>query len=250
MNASRKSKARRTGVISAMRHEINLLLEHLEDPQEMEHAGRDYTTGRLAGCEVALVSAGMGKVHAAMAAQVLIDTFNAETIYCIGMGGGLEPTLKPGDIVIASDVVQHDYDLSGGSKLMGFFTDRLGATLVKCDEAMAAKAQAAAERYADTLAGSGRPPRVLKGRILSGDTPVFKRAQKETLHTEFGGLCVEMEGAAVGRVCAANGVPFAVIRAISDRAEGLVMLEFKKNLARVAPIPQRILLAVLGEADG
>ncbi len=247
MDTAHDGKPGRTGIISAMRREISLLLEQLEGAEERECAGRDYITGRLAGREVVLVSAGMGKVRAAMATQVLIDLFHVHTIFCIGMAGGLEPSLMPGDVVIASEVVQHDYDLSGGSKLMGFFTDRVGATLVRCDESLAAEAQAAAESRLESLSPGGRTPRVLRGRVLSGDTPVFKRERKEALHSEFGGLCVEMEGAAVGQVCAANGVPFVVIRAVSDRAEGHVVLEFKKNLTRVAPIPQRIVLAMLRE---
>jgi len=250
MDTAHDGKPGRIGIVSAMRREISLLLEKLEGAEERECAGRDYITGRLAGREAVLVSAGMGKVRAAMATQALIDLFHVHAIFCIGMAGGLEPSLKPGDVVIASEVVQHDYDLSGGSKLIGFFTDRVGATLVRCDESLAAEAQAAAaQAAAESCPGSlspvGRTPRVLRGRVLSGDTPVFKRERKEALHSEFGGLCVEMEGAAVGQVCAANGVPFVVIRAVSDRAEGHVMLEFKKNLTRVAPIPQRIVLAML-----
>lgn len=247
MNTPDTDAPPRVGIIAAMRQEINLLLEHLEGREEREHAGRAYVTGRLAGREAALVAAGIGKVYAAMAAQSLIDLFNCRAILCIGMGGGLEPGLEPGDVVIATEAAQFDYDLSGGSTLMSFFVDRVGATLVRCDETLAARARAAAERYAAGLAASERPPRVLAGRILTGDTPVFKKEKKDALYAEFGGLCVEMEGAAVGRVCAANGVPFAVIRAISDRAEGFAMLEFKKSLARVAPVPQQIALSMLRE---
>jgi adenosylhomocysteine nucleosidase len=227
----------RTGIIAAMKTEINLLIEQVEEPLEHEHAGKTYLTGRLAGKDVAIVAAGMGKVRSAMAAQSLIDVFGVKSIICIGMGGGLEPRLNPGDIVIASEVVQHDYDLSGGSSFVGFFVDRLGATLVKCDEALIAQARDAAQRLEKT--------RVFLGRVLTGDAPVFKREKREWLLAEFGGLCVEMEGAAVGAVCAANGVPFVVIRGVSDKAEGLVMLDFRKNLSRVAPIPQQIVLEML-----
>jgi adenosylhomocysteine nucleosidase len=227
----------RTGIIAAIKTEINLLLEQIEGPLEREHAGKTYVTGRLAGKDVAIVAAGMGKVRAAMAAQSMIDLFGVKSIICIGMGGGLEPSLKPGDIVIASEVAQHDYDMSGGSSFVGFFVDRVGATLVKCDESLIAQARDAAQRLEKT--------RVFLGRVLTGDAPVFKREKKDALYSEFGGLCVEMEGAAVGAVCAANGVPFLVIRGVSDKAEGLAILDFRKNLTRVAPLPQQIVLAML-----
>jgi adenosylhomocysteine nucleosidase len=228
----------KVGIIAAMKNELSLLLERLEGPVEREHAGKTYVSGRLAGTEVTLVTAGMGKVRAAMAAQSLIDVFSAGSIICVGMAGGIEPRLAPGDVVIASELAQHDYDLSGGSSFVGFFTNKVGATLVKCDPVLILKAREAAERLERT--------RVFVGRIITGDAPVFKREKKEALYREFGGLCVEMEGAAVGQVCAANNVPFIVIRGISDKAEGLAILDFRKNLTRVAPLPQRIVLAMLG----
>jgi len=237
MTSPENAATARTGIIAAMKTEISLLLEQVEQPQERQHAGKTYVTGRLSGKDVAIVAAGMGKVRAAMAAQALIDLFGARTMLCIGMGGGLEPHLEPGDIIIASEVAQHDYDMSGGSSFVGFFVDKVGATMAKCDESLIAQARQAAQHLEKT--------RVFLGRVLTGDAPVFKREKREQLLKDFGGLCVEMEGAAVGAVCAANGVPFLVIRAISDKAEGLVMLDFRKNLERVAPIPQQIVLAML-----
>jgi adenosylhomocysteine nucleosidase len=237
MTDTDSTAAARVGIIAAMKNEISLLLETIEAPVEREHAGKTYVAGRIAGKDVAVVAAGLGKVRAAMAAQSLIDLFGVTSMFCIGMAGGIEPRLIPGDIVIASEVAQHDYDLSGGSSFIGIFTDRVGATLVKCDESLIAQARDAAQRLGKT--------RVFMGRMLTGDAPVVKREKKEALYRDFGGLCVDMEGAAIGAVCAANGVPFLVIRGISDKAEGLVLLDFRKNLTRVAPLPQQLIIEML-----
>ena len=214
------------GVLCALPQELAFLLDSLEAPAGMDVAGMRFHTGRLDGRDVVLAHAGMGKVNAAIAASLLIERFGAGIVVFSGVAGGLDPALGIGDVVIADHVVQHDagYEAASGfvtyqAGHLPFFspTDQLGYT---ADTELLARARGALDglALAPIAAAGDRLPRLMFGRVLTGDQFVNSEAVRERLHRTLGGLAVEMEGAAMAQACEAFGVPWLVIRALSDLA--------------------------------
>ncbi len=237
------------GIVAALRQELSLLIRHVRNPVRKKAGGLDMVTGRLNDVEVAITSTGIGKVKAAAATQALIDAFAPGEVWCIGLGGALDAKLKAGDVVIADELYQHDLDLSGGSRVAALLTRGRGASLVKCDKKLVKLAR---DSWGQTLrrsaaTGKGLTPNQCAkvGRIVTGDRAVLKAKDKKELARQTRALCVEMEGAAVGQVCARNRIPFIVIRAISDTADGNSLLQFAKNYKKAARIPQQIILNLL-----
>jgi adenosylhomocysteine nucleosidase len=157
-----------------------------------------------------VVQCGVGKVNAALAVQILIDRFGADAIINVGCAGSLNDSLDIGDFVVSSEVVQHDYDASaiGYEKGEILYT---GKVSFSADETLITAAL-------DAIATAAPERRVVTGRVCTGDQFISSDEEKETIISEFGGDCAEMEGAAVGQTAFLNGVPFVIIRAMSDKA--------------------------------
>ena len=158
-----------------------------------------------------IISGCIAGAFTGICAQLLITCFGVCRIINTGVGGALDQRLNIGDVVISTDVVQHDFDVSP----IGFARGEVpytGLTAFPADDVMRKDAAAAAR---DAAAGS----LVLEGRVCSGDQFIASRNQKQAILNTFGGLCCEMEGGAVAQVCWLNHVPFVIIRAISDRAD-------------------------------
>jgi adenosylhomocysteine nucleosidase len=184
---------------------------------------------------VLVVRCGVGKVHAAMTAQRVIDEFKVDAIIVTGVAGALAPDLEPGDAVVARDVIQHDMDCTA----LGFARGEVpftGERIFTCDPTLVASALTAKVGH-----------KLRAGRILAGDRFVT-HSDKEChayMTGELAGDAVEMEGAAVGQVCARNKIPFVVVRTISDRADGAAPEDFSKILplaaANAAAVTRKIL---------
>ena len=194
------------GIIGAMRVEIDTLAAALENPQTETLGGLTFTSGVLCGVPVVLSVCGVGKVFAAMAAQTMILHYNVRAIINTGVAGTLTDKLSIGDVAVAESVVQHDMDTSAIGDPVGLISG-LNVVYMKADESLSA-------RIAEVIGGGGT--RCLRGVIASGDVFVAESAKKAYIRDTFGAIACEMEGAAIGQVCTANGIPFAVIRAISD----------------------------------
>lgn len=184
---------------------------------------------------VLVVRCGVGKVHAAMTAQYVIDEYKPDALVVTGVAGALAPDLAPGDAVVARDVIQHDMDCTA----LGFARGEVpftGERIFTCDPTLVAAALTAQVGH-----------RLRAGRILAGDRFVTHADKKchAYLTGELAGDAVEMEGAAVGQVCARNKIPFVVVRTISDRADGAAPVDFAKILplaaANAAAVTRRIL---------
>lgn len=207
---------RSVGLIGAMDEEIALLLRQMDGVQETSAAGMRFYRGRLADKPVILCKSGVGKVNAAVCAQVMIDRFAPEAVVFTGVAGALDPSLDIADVVVSSECMHHDMDASA----LGFprgtipFQD---VSVFPADERLVDAAVSAAE-----AAGV----RAVKGRVLSGDQFIANRETVRLLHEQMGGTCTEMEGAAVAQVCYMNRVPYVVIRSISDRADGSAQVDF------------------------
>ena len=200
------------GIIGAMDSEVDNLTERLTGRRAATAAGRVFYTGRLNGRTVTIVKSGIGKVAAATTAQLLIDRFGADALLNTGMAGGLADGLAPKDLVIGTEAVQHDFDITAFGHAPGFMgdgPDDQQPSIFRADPAMAAAAMAAV-----LPAGS----RAITGRIASGDVFVANPAQRQHIRTLFGAAAAEMEGAAIAQTAVANGVPFVILRVISDLA--------------------------------
>ena len=103
---------KKIGIIGAMAEEVSMLIDRINDPKVTEKAGMKFTEGKLLEKEVVIVNSGIGKVNAALAAQVLVDLFDVDAIINSGVAGAISNRLSIGDIVLSEDAVQHDMDAS------------------------------------------------------------------------------------------------------------------------------------------
>ena len=222
-------------IVSALPEEQHGLVDAMSGARHLRHAGRDFWLGQLHGAEVVCALCGIGKVAAATTTAALIERLGVRGIVFTGVAGGLGEGVRVGDIVVASSFLQHDMDASPifpRWQMPGY-----GRTVVECDAPMSARLAQAAER---ALAQGGfADARVHQGLIASGDRFVSARAEAERLRADLGGaghaaLAVEMEGAAVAQACLDYGMPFAVMRTISDRADDSAHRDFAEFIRTVA----------------
>lgn len=222
-----KEQDKMIGIIGAMASEVNGLKASVENAKTKETASVSFCSGTLCGKDVVIAEAGVGKVNAAVTALIMIREFGADAVINIGVAGGLEGTLKVGDIVVADKVVEHDMDTTPLGDAPGFITG-LDTVYMECDKHISeALAKSAEELGAHTVIGT----------IASGDQFICRDDQREKLISVFGAAAAEMEGAAIGHVCVMNGVPFGVLRAMSDCAndESAVSFpEFEKKAAALS----------------
>ena len=202
------------GIIGAMESETDHLIRRMTATDEITAAGRRFVRGTLAGRPAVVVQSGIGKVAAAVTAQMLIDRFAVEAIINTGMAGGLDPRLAVGDLVIGTAAVQHDFDLTAFGHAPGYIcgSDDTHATAFVADAGLVARALEAA----GTVLPQGS--KAITGVIASGDVFVSDDALREQIRCRFGAAAAEMEGAAIAQTADANGVPFLILRTISDLA--------------------------------
>ena len=204
------------GIIGAMEIEVNMLQEQLKECQVAERAGMSFYEGVLCGMPVVVVKSGAGKVNSAICAQILADLFEVTHIINTGVAGALDAAVDYCDMVISTEVCYHDMH----NEAMGYKPGeqpRPGWLLYTADENMIAAAEAAC-RKAQTAAE--RPFAIHKGRIVTGDWFINSAERKAAVIAKFGGLCTEMEGASIAQGAYLNGLPFLILRAISDKADG------------------------------
>lgn len=208
----------RLGIIGAMDVEVALLLERLEGDAVTTHARMDFHEGRLQGLPVVVVRCGVGKVNAAVCAEALSARFGVTHVVNTGVAGCLAPDLGVGDVLVSRDVVHHDVDATNFGYAPGEVPG-LGAAAFEADEALAGEALEAARAVAPGVTSR-------LGRVASGDQFVRDQATKDRVRSTFGADCCEMEGASIAQACWLNGIPFVVVRAISDRADGSSPVEY------------------------
>lgn len=208
---------KKLGIIGAMQIEVELLVEKLQNRREASHAGSTYYEGILEGLPVVVVQCGVGKVNAAVSAQILCSCYGVTHLVNTGIAGSLEPQLDIGDLLISRDAMYHDFDVTAFGYPMGKVAG-MDVTAFPADETMIACAQAAAEAV--------HPGHVVLGRVASGDQFVCTDTQKERIIAITGAQCTEMEGAAIAQTAYRNGVPFVILRAISDKADGSAEMDY------------------------
>lgn len=226
-----------------MHEELGALLALMPDEQRVRVAGRDFWVGHLHGRPVVAVLSRIGKVAAAITATVLLERFGVRAIVFTGVAGGLAPGVNVGDVVVATQLLQHDLDAS--PIFPKYEVPLMGLSRFAADEAIGdALATVARETLRDPVALVGREavaefglhsPKVHRGLLVSGDRFVSTTAESAALQRALpDALAVEMEGASVAQVCHDYGVPFAAMRTISDRADDAAHGDFSRFVAAVA----------------
>ena len=234
----------RLGIISALHEEQQGLIEAMEGPYKLMHGMREYTAGRLWEIDAVCVLSRIGKVAAALTTATLVEKFGVTHILFTGVAGAGESSIRVGDIVVAESLVQHDMDAS--PLFPRYEVPLTGLTHFLSDHHMALHLADAAQRFLeDDFALAIDPgeravfalggPRLHRGLIASADQFMSDRDRISALHMALPGLlAVEMEGAAVAQVCFELGVPFGVIRTISDNANENAATDFMRFVKSVA----------------
>ncbi len=212
------------GIIGAMSVEIEELRGKLVDPVDEVQSNIRFTRGKLAGKEVVLAVCGIGKVFAAICAQTMILKYAPELLVNTGVAGGLDGGLHIGDIVVATALVQHDMDTTPLGDPPGLISG-INVVEFSADEK-------SREVMADCVKALGLGCK--EGLIASGDQFVAGGEKKEFIRRTFGAVACEMEGAAIAHTAYVNGVPFAVIRAISDGANDDSKMDYPTFLKMAA----------------
>lgn len=221
------SAAETIGIIGAMEKEVAGLKKEIKVKEIKRIGGIDFYSGILQNKDVVLLKSGIGKVNSAMAADILIREFNAEKIIFTGVAGAVNEKLNIGDIVISTDLVEHDYDTTAFGERPGEVPGSDNGRFY-ADEKMIVFAENSAK---DILESS----HVYKGTIATGDQFIADKEKVKELEIIFGAWAVEMEGASVAHVAALYKVPFVIIRSISDKADSssqVDYVEFSEKAAR------------------
>lgn len=205
------------GIIGAMELEVETLLQTMENKVSANIAGSAFHQGQLHGLEVVVVQCGVGKVNAALCAQILCSCFHVTHLVNTGIAGSLSAALDIGDLLVSRDAMYHDFDCVHFGYPFGRVPG-MDLTAFPADETMIRYASAAAEKV--------HPGHVTIGRVASGDQFVADKAVKEQIIARTGGLCTEMEGCAIAQTAYRNGVPFVILRAISDKADDSAEMDY------------------------
>ncbi len=206
------------GIIGAMDLEVETLKSHLTSENITEKAGMRFHEGLLNGTPVVVVRCGIGKVNAALCVQILADIFGVTHVINTGVAGSLNPQLDIGDILISKDALHHDMDVSALGYPLGM-VPQMNCLEFAADPRLMELAKASCERVCSDV-------HALFGRVLSGDQFISSDAVKNRLIELFHGDCTEMEGASIAHGACLNGLPFVIIRAISDKADGSATLNY------------------------
>ena len=218
-----------------MPEELEELLDVLENTQKEQRGAFTLYRGTLDGQAVLLAECGVGKVNAAALTQLLVMQ-EVERVIFTGVAGAVDPTLKVGDIVVSTDALQHDTDVTALGYKLGQVP---GEPLAwEADERLRDLAVEAAQRLEEV--------KTLSGRVVSGDQFIADADKVAQLRETFGAVCAEMEGAAVAQVCAKADVPFVIIRSISDTADHDAQVNFREFTPLAAKRAKQVVRGMLG----
>lgn len=222
---------KRIAILSALPVELEGLTAALGAGEEKAEGFYHLYRARTPEKEVLLACSGAGKVNAALCVQRLIDRFAPQAVINMGIAGGLRDGLRTLDVVIGRETAYHDF--SPADVLERYFPF---ASTFACDDGLIRTAQEVCAAMADV--------RACTGRVLSGDQFVGSAAERERIRA-LGGDCCEMEGAAVGHACHAAGVPFLILRTISDMADDDADMSYEEFEQKAARQANRIVAGIL-----
>lgn len=231
---------KKIGIIGAMELEVEELKGKMVIRRRVEKASMEFLEGKLNNTEVVIVRSGIGKVNAAICAQILCDCFKVTHIINTGVAGSLKNEINIGDIVVSTDALHHDVDVRVFGYPLGE-VPQMGCLAFPADERLTQLAVSSCKEVNPEIAA-------YKGRIVSGDQFVSDKQVKEKIVSSFQGFCVEMEGASIAHAAYLNHVPFVIIRAISDKADDSAKMDYpsfeKAAAAHSAKLVEHMLPAI------
>ena len=216
-------------IISAMQDEITALVASLAEASTRTLGHRQYHAGNLEDTPVVVVFSGWGKVAAAATTTQLIASYDVTDIVFTGVAGAVQQGLAIGDVVVGTELIQHDLDAS--PIFPRYEVPLLGKALLATDPGLRTRLHIAAEQFLQQDLSLAVPqssrdwfrissPRVIDGMIASGDQFIDSAEEIDALRRRLPNIaCVEMEGAAVAQVCDEYSMPFGIVRTISDAAD-------------------------------
>lgn len=241
-----QGKPVRLGIISAVPEEQRGLIAQMHGVTTVTRGMREYIHGNLWGVDSICVLSRLGKVASAATAATLIERFDVTAVIFTGVAGSADPEVRIGDVVIAENLVQHDMDTR--PLFPRFEIPLTGLAQFASDVVLSNSVHRAAQQFLQQdlkqeISIEQRQvfridrPRVHRGLIASGDEFIGSTARLQELRKHFPDLlAVEMEGAAVAQVCFEFGIPFSVIRTISDGADEQSAVDFLAFIREVASV--------------
>ena len=221
------------GIIFAMEEELNELKKQIKIDYTNKIYDCTFYQGKLNNHEIILVESGVGKVNAARCCQLLIDQMSPDYIFNIGVAGGIDPNISIGDIIVGEKLVQHDFDITAFNHKKGY-VPKVGDD-VSSDKFLVEKAMKIPTKV-----------KVHKGIIATGDVFFTEQEQEKEVAETYEALCAEMEGASIAQVCFLCGIPFLVIRSISDSSyEGDVIDNYEEFLIETSKIVADYLISII-----
>lgn len=218
----------RLGIVSAMDIELALIKQDMNIQTTDTISSRVFEVGTIHEIPCVCVKAGIGKVNAAITAELLIREYDIDAIIFTGVAGGIDPLLDIGDIVISKRVLHHDFGQIVPDSFVPWDTAGFVADSALIAIASVAAVQVEFEEVPQKLCKeTGRFPRVFVANIVTGDQFISSEEKRKWLETTFDAACVEMEGAAVAQVCVLNNTPFVIIRSLSDLANEKADVDFE-----------------------
>jgi len=215
--------------------------------------GVPFSVGLIGSTRVILGKTNAGKVNAAMMTALAVNHYSPSAVFFTGTAGAVDPALKPGDVVLGTAIGYHDF----GAATPGGFVRRatnnpvsggVNPAFFSPDERLVGAARRLAPALMLTpVPGTTRVPAVHEGVIVTGDAFVANPAQRDEMRRSLKAAAVEMEGAAVAQVCSQLGVPFIVIRSITDNANGGTIDDYRTNVDAASRNAATLTLAVIAE---
>lgn len=206
------------GIIGAMEVEVEILKKSMTLKRTVKKASMEFFEGTIEGTDVVVVRSGIAKVNAGICVQILVDLFDVTHVINTGVAGSLDARINIGDIVLSTDACYHDVDATIFGYKKGE-VPQLGTASFVADEKLREVAKKAIKTAAADIG-------VFEGRVCSGDQFISSKEIKENIKKDFDGMCTEMEGAAIAQGCFLNNIPFLIIRAISDKADGSDIVDY------------------------
>jgi len=240
-----------TGILGALPREIRILRNAMSSANEVSRAGHVFVTGKLQGKDVVIGASLYGKVNAAATAQLMITLFKVDRLVVTGVAGAIDSELSPGDIVVSTDVVQHDF---GKWTESGFdvwevpVTENDRLKFFKADTVLVRLIQKAAHgvHWIPLPIGSTpRLPRVTSGRLATGDQFIASQKKRAWIQEALHASAVDMEGAAVAQVCFQNRIPFVILRSISDFSDDAAEDDYTRWADVAAENSAKLVMAML-----
>lgn len=223
------------GIVCAVEREAAPFLPLIEDLKMSEKSMLRFFQGKIKGAEVVLVTCGVCKVNAAIAAQILVDTYKVDVIINAGTAGAMDENLNILDAVVATEVTYHDVS----NDILTKNHPKMDDVFFKTDEKMIAAFR--------IVAGTIKTPgKLVFGRMVTGESFIDQDG-RDTINERFAPMSVDMETAAIAHVCYVNQVPFAAVRCITDTAKQSGIKVFEDNVAAAADVARDVTVSLLDE---